>query len=392
MFDINNLQVKSNINAMQLEDAVNKIKSDNKLKGLYNSFLDAEKKYNVNAIILISIACLESGYGTSKLATEKNNLFGLDAPDELKGTGKFGSGFRDKETCIDYAGHRIGKQYLELDNSAKWRYCNGKKDLYSIGNKWCETKGWAEKVISIANRIENNINGGNHMKFSVHAGHNPDGKVACGAVGLIKESTEARKVKDEIIRLLKAEGHTVYDCTVENGTSVDDIVNKQVNKMNSYNVDLHISVHFNSGAKDVNGNGNTTGTEVLVYNNNGTKYTIAKRICEKISKLGFKNRGVKIRTNLGVLKNTKAQTLLVECCFVDDKDDIKLYNYKTMAKAIVEGVLDKTIATTNTVATNNKEIFYRVLVGSYKEKSNAEKMQKQLKEKGFDSSIVMYEK
>ena len=392
MFDINNLQVKSNINAIQLEDAVNKIKSDNKLKGLYSSFLDAEKKYNVNAIILTSIACLESGYGTSKLATEKNNLFGLDAPDELKGTGKFGSGFKDKETCIDYAGHRIGKQYLELDNSAKWRYCDGKKDLYSIGNKWCETRGWAEKVISIANRIENNINGGNHMRFSVHAGHNPDGKVACGAIGLIKESTEARKVKDEIIRLLKAEGHTVYDCTVENGTSVSDIVNKQVNKMNSYNVDLHISIHFNSGAKDSNGNGSTTGTEVLVHNNSGTKYPIAKRICEKISKLGFKNRGVKIRTDLGVLKNTKAQTLIVECCFVDDKDDIKLYNYKTMAKAIVEGVLDKTNATTNTVTTNDKEIFYRVLVGSYKEKSNAEKMQKQLKEKGFDSSIVMYEK
>ena len=27
------------------------------------------------------------------------------------------------------------------------------------------------------------------MKINVHAGHNPDGKIACGAVGLIKEST-----------------------------------------------------------------------------------------------------------------------------------------------------------------------------------------------------------
>ena len=34
------------------------------------------------------------------------------------------------------------------------------------------------------------------MKFNIHAGHNPDGKIACGAIGLIKESTEARKVKD----------------------------------------------------------------------------------------------------------------------------------------------------------------------------------------------------
>ncbi len=27
------------------------------------------------------------------------------------------------------------------------------------------------------------------MKINVHAGHNPDGKIACGAVGLKKEST-----------------------------------------------------------------------------------------------------------------------------------------------------------------------------------------------------------
>lgn len=47
------------------------------------------------------------------------------------------------------------------------------------------------------------------MKFTIHAGHNPDGKKACGAVGLIKESTENRKVKDEVMRLLKLKGHTV---------------------------------------------------------------------------------------------------------------------------------------------------------------------------------------
>ena len=47
------------------------------------------------------------------------------------------------------------------------------------------------------------------MKFNVHAGHNPDGKIACGACGLIKESTEARKVKKEVVKLLRAKGHTV---------------------------------------------------------------------------------------------------------------------------------------------------------------------------------------
>jgi N-acetylmuramoyl-L-alanine amidase len=37
------------------------------------------------------------------------------------------------------------------------------------------------------------------MIINVHAGHNPDGKVACGAIGIIRESTEARRVKDAVI-------------------------------------------------------------------------------------------------------------------------------------------------------------------------------------------------
>ena len=195
------------------------------------------------------------------------------------------------------------------------------------------------------------------MKFTIQAGHNPDGKKACGAVGLIKESTENRKVKDEVMRLLKLKGHTVYDCTVDNGTSVSDIVEKQVEKMNSYSgIDLHISIHFNSGANDKEGNKKSTGTEVLVYNTSGTKYNTAKRICKKIEELGYKNRGVKTRTNLGVLKNSKGQALLVECCFVDDKDDVTLYNYKTMAKAIAEGILNESIVE-NTTSSNSKNTY-----------------------------------
>lgn len=181
------------------------------------------------------------------------------------------------------------------------------------------------------------------MVINVHAGHNPDGKVACGAVGLIKESTENRKVKDKVIELLKADGHTVYDCTCDNGTSVSDVLNKIIAKCNAHDVDLDVSIHFNSIAKDLIGDGKTTGTEVLVYSATSKSNTAAKRIVDKISALGFKNRGVKVRTNLTFLKKTKAPSLLVECCFVDDADDVKLYNTDKMAKAIAEGIIGKRI-------------------------------------------------
>lgn len=176
------------------------------------------------------------------------------------------------------------------------------------------------------------------MKINIHAGHNPDGKTACGAVGLIKESTEARRVKDAAIGMLKSMGHTVYDCTVNNGTSANDVLKKIVNKCNAHDVDVDVSIHFNAGANDYKGNGKSCGTEVWVYSNKSTQKERASRICAAISELGFRNRGVKSSTSLYVLKHTKAPALLIECCFVDDKDDVNIYNYEKMAEAIVYGI------------------------------------------------------
>lgn len=176
------------------------------------------------------------------------------------------------------------------------------------------------------------------MRINVHAGHNPDGKTACGAVGILKESTEARRVKNKVNAILKAQGHTVYDCTVDNGTSQGDVLHKIVTKCNAHAADLDVSIHFNSGAADRNGNGRTTGTEVLIYSSGSKAKPYAQNIVNAISALGFKNRGVKYADSLYVLRKTKAPALLVECCFVDDRDDAELYDADTMAAAIAAGI------------------------------------------------------
>lgn len=183
------------------------------------------------------------------------------------------------------------------------------------------------------------------MNINVSAGHGKDGEVGCGAVGLIKESTEARKVKNLVIKYLKAEGHTVNDCTVDVGKDANDILKKIVKKCNAHDVDLDVSIHFNSGVSDKKGNDKTTGTEVLIYNAKSKAYDEAKRVCDKIAKLGFKNRGIKLRSDLYFLNSTNAPAMLIEVCFVDDKDDVELYekNVDKIAKAIVEGIQNKAI-------------------------------------------------
>ena len=225
------------------------------------------------------------------------------------------------------------------------------------------------------------------MKINVHAGHNPAGKVACGAIGLLNESTENRNVVKEFKAILEAEGHIVYDCTCDNGTSVSDVINKIVAKSNANTVDLDISIHFNAGANDKVGNGKSTGTECLIYNTSNNKEVIANRICANIAQLGFKNRGVKIRTDLSILRKTKAPCILVECCFVDDKDDVKLYNPKLMAKAIAQGILDKTIEDKKTT-----DEYYRVIAGSFRNRQYAEDTKNKLIKLGFNPFIEVYKK
>ena len=87
---------------------------------------------------------------------------------------------------------------------------------------------------------------------------------ACGAVGLIRESTEARAVKDRVMAQLTAMGHTVHDCTCNNGTGKEDVLKRIVAACNSHEVDIDVSIHFNAGAQGQL-DGKTTGTEVLVY-------------------------------------------------------------------------------------------------------------------------------
>ena len=105
-----------------------------------------------------------------------------------------------------------------------------------------------EKVI-LMNKIK---------KVTVHAGHNPSGRVAAGAVGLIDESKENRVICKKVIKLLKKNGIKAVNCTVNRGTSQSDVLYRICSKCNiEKNVDLNISIHFNSGAGDKKGNGRT---------------------------------------------------------------------------------------------------------------------------------------
>lgn len=185
------------------------------------------------------------------------------------------------------------------------------------------------------------IDMGKITSVTVHAGHNKQGKIACGASDYIDESKEARIICRKVVKLLKKHGIKAYNCTVNNGTSQGDVLKKICRKCNSKNRQLDISIHFNASAHSV-ADGKTKGVEVWCIKNGGMRGAVAKAVCSRIAKIGFVNRGVKTTSGLYFLNNTSMPAILIEVCFVDDQDDAKLYkkNKDAVAQAIVKAVLN----------------------------------------------------
>ena len=181
--------------------------------------------------------------------------------------------------------------------------------------------------------------------YNVHGGHN---RIVPGASHYLDEVTEDRRITAGVISMLRSSGHTAYDCTDDAGKTVGANLANIVAKCNTHSADLDISIHQNAGKVDP-GDGKTKGVEVFVYSTSSKAYAAAGRVCAKLAALGFTNRGVKISTGLYVLKHTKSPAMLIEVGFVDDKDDVNLYNkvgVNAICKAIAEGILNSSVTST----------------------------------------------
>ena len=315
---------------------------------------------------IIAQAVLESNHGLSSKA-QYHNYFGLkyranrvdcnsgifyDGGSEQNKDGSY-TNLSNKTAWYSFSNMENGVLgYLQFINTSNYKNLKGVTDPkqylelikqagYATSLKYVDNLMAVIDKYNLTKYDDIKIEESGKMIINIHGGHNPDGKIACGAIGLIKESIEARKVKDLVMTKLRALGHTVYDCTVDNGTSQNDVLRKIIAKCNAHKVDLDISIHFNAGANDRKGNGKSTGTEVLVYNAKSKALPYAQKICGKICELGFKNRGVKYNTGLYFLRKTKAPSCLIEVAFVDDADDCKLYNVEKVANKIVEGITGK---------------------------------------------------
>lgn len=225
------------------------------------------------------------------------------------------------------------------------------------------------------------------MKIAIDAGHGyetPGKRTVDG----MKEYEFNRAVAGDMKKLLeKYEGVTVL---FTHSDQRDVPLNERTTKANKEKVDVFISIHANA-----HGNGNqwtsAEGIETYVYT---TKPKTATRLAqmvqnELISSTKRKDRGVKT-ANFHVLKATSMTAILCECGFMTNKEEAVLLqtsSYRlTCAKAIVDAIV-KYYQLTKTKSTISSSL-YKVQVGAFSNKQNAEALAKELKAKGYDTFIV----
>lgn len=131
------LLIPSNITASQLERVLYY-----ELKKYAEDFIEAEKKTGVNAIFLASVAALESGWGRSNVAKNKNNLYGWTAD-----KGEYMS-FNNKKECISFVAGKFKELYL----SPNGKYFKG-YEVESVNYYYNSSLAWAEAVNNIINGI-----------------------------------------------------------------------------------------------------------------------------------------------------------------------------------------------------------------------------------------------
>jgi N-acetylmuramoyl-L-alanine amidase len=174
------------------------------------------------------------------------------------------------------------------------------------------------------------------MRFLIIAGHGGSDPGACYL------GYKEHDIAVELAKLLKTE-LSRYGTVEIADTSIGWYrhICKNGGKFNFKPYDYVLELHLNAAANDLKGNKRTTGSEIYVTTSEKV-VAVEENILKGMEILGFKNRGVKAK-NWGLISYIKKQGVsaaLMEVCFLDDKDDMDLYQArkKDIAFAIAEGI------------------------------------------------------
>lgn len=171
------------------------------------------------------------------------------------------------------------------------------------------------------------------MKILLIAGH------GAGDPGAVGNGYNEADLAREFVTLLKLQLDKYADVTMFDLSKNPYEYFKTIS-FNFKEYDYVLEVHFNS-YKEVAANG----VEILVHPAEKS-VGVENAIINYITDLGFKNRGVKTRTDLRNMNVCKGQQgvsyALLEVCFISNKHDMQMYveNKSDIVKAAARGIIE----------------------------------------------------
>lgn len=137
------LTVITGFTAEELESLL----KDSGLAELGAFYAEKEQTHGINALFLISVAQLESGFGNSKLAQNCNNLGGI------KNGGDGYMEFPTLQDCVEYQATLLRDDYLAENG----KYYSG-KTTKDVSKKYCEgSESWYTQVESLMKKNYNKV-------------------------------------------------------------------------------------------------------------------------------------------------------------------------------------------------------------------------------------------
>lgn len=160
-FNPDDVRVLSNVTS----DEINKIVENTELDGIGDACVYVEKEYGMNALVVLSLAIHESGFGTNAISKHKNNIISYRAYN--RNTFDNAKAFNSKSDCIITGMRSITKNYLSMNG----KYFNGYaiSDMnvrYAILDNGGVNWEWSRGITKLTYKYQSIINTERMNKYS----------------------------------------------------------------------------------------------------------------------------------------------------------------------------------------------------------------------------------
>ena len=180
------------------------------------------------------------------------------------------------------------------------------------------------------------------IKIYIDQGHNPVNPNAGAEGNGLREQDLVYNIGQELASLLRRNGN--FDVRLSRPTSDTQIgssnntsLRLRVNDANAWGADYFISLHTNASE-----NTSASGSEAFAYARGTPAFRLGENILEGLAETtGLRNRGMKVRPSLYVLKKTTMPSVLVELGFITNARDAFLMRDRPelFARGIYQGIL-----------------------------------------------------